>query len=267
VFYPHPQHPLPVKAVACALLLVAITAAVVQTGRQKKYLATGWLWYIVTLVPVIGIVQVGSQAHADRYTYIPFIGIFIMISWGLKTIADRLQNSKKLLVKIAAVVVFLAMTGKTWEQVGYWKSDFTLFSHAIAVTKKNYIAYNNLGFLFERTGRANEAMAQYQKALDINPTYGDAHYNLGNILLHTGRTDEAIAHYRKALEINPNKISALNNLAGAFVQKKQLTDAMPLIQRALALAKSAGDESQAREIAVNLEMLNQENRSSQEKQR
>jgi tetratricopeptide (TPR) repeat protein len=305
------------------LLLIAVTVAALMSGKQKKFLTTGWLWYLITLVPVIGIVQVGNQAHADRYTYVPLIGIFIMISWGLKTIVDRLQNSKKLFVKIAAAALFPAMMGLTWEQVGYWKSDFTLFSHAITVTKRNYVAHNNFGLYLYKTGRTGEAIAHYQKALEIKPNYAEAHnnlgvplenigrtdeaiahyqkaleikphyaeahynlgnllsnigrtdeaiahyqkaleinpncyevhYNLGNLLVNIGRTDEAIAHYRNALEINPDKINTLQNLADALVRKGQLTDATPILIRALALAKSAGDASLASEIAGNLEML------------
>ena len=256
VFYPYPQHPFPVKAVACALLLVAITAAVVRIGgKRKKYLVMGWFWFLLTLVPVIGIVQIGNQAHADRYTYIPFIGLFIMASWGLKTIFDRLENNNKLIIKIVVVAVILAMIGITRQQVGYWKNDFTLFSHAIAVTKNNYVAYNNLGTFFNRTGQTNDAKAYYQKAIDINPAYGDAHYNLALILRHLGRMDEAIAHYRKALEINPNRLETINNLAVAYILNNQATDAIPLLQKALSLAKAAGDEAKIRELTENLEAL------------
>ena len=256
VFYQYPQHSFPVNAVACALLLIAITAAVVRIGgRRKKYLVMGWFWFLLTLAPVIGIVQIGNQAHADRYTYIPFIGIFIIVSWGLKTIVDRLENNKKLIVKIVVVAVILAMIGITREQVGYWKNGFTLFSHAIAVTKNNYVAYNNLGAFLFRTGQMSDAMAYYQKALSINPAYGDAHYNLAIILRHLGRIDEAIAHYRKALEINPNRLETINNLAVAYLLNNQVTDAIPLLQKALSLAKAAGDEVKIRELTENLEAL------------
>ncbi|MGA2508561.1 MAG: tetratricopeptide repeat protein [Chitinispirillaceae bacterium] len=299
VFYPYMQHPLPLKVASCALLLVTITAAVVWTGGRKKILITGWFWYIVTLLPVIGIVQAGEQAHADRYTYLPFIGIFIMLSWGLKTMANRLHNGKELPVKIAAAVVLLAMTGKTMEQVGYWKSDFTLFSHATAVIKRNHVAYNNLGLTLYKSGRTDEALAQYRKALEIKPDFAEARFNLGFLLANSGRTDEATAQYRKALEIkpgfaearinlgvlledngradeaiaqyrkvlefNPGSIGALTNLARAFVRKGRLTDAVPLLQRALASAKSAGDERRAEEIAGNLEMLCRAIRLSREK--
>jgi Flp pilus assembly protein TadD len=222
-----------------------------------------------------------------------------MLSWGLKTIVNRLHNGKDLLVKIAAAVVLLAMTGKTVEQVGYWASDVTLFSHAIAVIKRNHVAYNNLGLTLYKSGRTGEALAHYRKALEIKPDFAEAHFNLGVLLANSGRMDEAIAHYRKALEIkpgfaearinlgilledngradeaiahyrkvlefNPRSIGALTNLARAFVRKGRLTDAVPLLQRALASAMSAGDERRAKEIAGNLEMLYQAIRLSHEK--
>jgi protein O-mannosyl-transferase len=296
VFYPFIRHPRPLDVACCVLLLVTVTAAIVRTGRRKKYLVTGWLWFLVTLLPVIGIVQVGEQAHADRYTYIPFIGIFIMLAWGLNTIADRLRKGKALPVKAAAAVAVLALTGKTTEQVGYWKNDFTLFSHAVAVEKNGYMAYNNLGLALYNTGRTDEALADYRKALEIKPDFAAAHFNLGCLLADrgrtdeaineyrkaleikpdfaearinlgcllekTGRADEAIAHYWKVLEVNPCSINALINLAGALVRKGRLTDAMPLLQRALASAKSSGDVRRAEEIAGNCELLEQAIRSS-----
>jgi hypothetical protein len=227
VFYPYAEHPLPLEAAAGALLLVIITAAVVRAGRQKKYLVTGWLWYIVALLPVIGIVQVGDQAHADRYTYLPFTGIFIVLSWGLKTIADRLHKSKVLLVTAAAGVVLPAMTGTTAKQVGYWKNDLTLFSHAVAVEKNGFMAYNNLGLTLYTTGRMDEACADYLKALEIKPDFAEAHFNLGNLLADRGRTDEAIAHFRRTLEIKPHLAEAHINL-GILLEKTGRTRRSPI---------------------------------------
>jgi protein O-mannosyl-transferase len=221
VLYPY-THPIFIKVVACALLLLAITTAVIWIGRRKKYLLTGWLWYIGTLVPVIGIVQVGSQAHADRYTYIPFVGIFIMLAWGLKAIAEKMPNGKKVAMNVTLGVVFLVMSIKTWDQVGYWKNGLVLFSHSINVTQGSDAAY----------------------------------YNLANMLLQEGRPDEAIVHYQKSLEINPNKIETLSNLAGAYVQTNQPAKAVPFMQRAISLAKAAGDELQVKELSDNLERLN-----------
>jgi tetratricopeptide (TPR) repeat protein len=222
VLYPYTR-PLPVKVAACALLLMAITTVVIWIGRKKKYLITGWLWYIVTLIPVIGIIQVGSQAHADRYTYLSYVGLFIIIAWTLKAFADKLTSGKKTLLNSFIIVIFVIMTIKTWEQIGYWKNGITLLSHTVDVTKDNEIAQ----------------------------------YNLGTILLLSDQTDEAIIHFRKSLEINPNKIEALGNLAGAYYHKKQFSEAVPLMQRALALAKATNDERQLIDITSNLERLNQ----------
>jgi protein O-mannosyl-transferase len=223
VVYPYVLHPNPVIVAVCALLLISITVTTIAVGRQKKYLLTGWLWYMVTLVPVIGIVQVGSQTHADRYTYMPCIGIFIMVAWGLKAVIDRIASRKKVAAEIALVAALVTLCWLTWKQVGYWKNDFTLFSHALAVTKGNYTAYNNLGYFFERAGRRNDAKAYYQKALELYPNYAYAHYNLGLLLTDMGRTDEAMAHFQKALECNPDYAKAHNNL-GLLLAKMGRTD-------------------------------------------
>lgn len=351
VFYPYPR-PQFVPAIMCLLSLVAITVVVIWQGRKKKYLITGWFWYILSLVPVIGIVQVGAQAHADRYTYIPLIGIFIMAVWGLHAIACKMGRRSKVLLNVVLSAVFIGMICTTREQIGYWKNGITLFTHGFAVTKgavnenvyynfgnlmleagrtdeamsyyrkaleinpghaKSHInyalllsnigrtdeaiehyrkalehgtdaeAHNNLGNLFAKMGRTDEAAFHFRKALEINPDYGDAHYNfgfmlagmgrtdeamahfqmalesnpsdagahfsLGNLLLKTGRTDEAIAHFRKALEINPGALDPLQNLAYAFVQKRQWTDAISVVEKELASAKSAGNETRAKTIA------------------
>jgi tetratricopeptide (TPR) repeat protein len=245
------------------MLLIMITLTVLWIGRRNKYLIVGWLWYIVTLIPVIGIVQVGGQGHADRYTYIPFIGIFMIIAWGLSFIIDKLPSSKKMLMQIALLLILIAMSVRSLEQVRYWKNGITLYRHAIDVTKKNDLAYNNLGFLLSLTDRTEVALDMFQKAVDINPNFGDAEYNLANTLMHLGRTDDAIVHFRKALDVNPNDTKSINNLCEAYYLKNQLTDAIPLMQRALSLAMVAGDESLIKTITVNLETLKQAVGSSQ----
>ena len=226
--YPYTR-PYTALVMACGILLVLISAAIIRYGRLRKYLITGWLWFIVTLLPVIGVVQVGSQGHADRYTYIPHIGIFILLIWGLKPFADKLKPGKKPALIIAIGILFLFLANKTREQIGYWKDGQTLLSHAVEVTGGNEIAY----------------------------------YNLGNVLLNSGRMDEAIVNYQKALKLNPRKRDALNNLAGIYYQKKQFDNAIPLIKKAIEIAKAAGDEAQARDLSENLKRLNQMSRSSQ----
>ena len=254
IFYPY-ANPHSINVLGCSFLLVVVTVAVLWKGRQSKFLITDWFWFIIALIPVIGIVQVGGQAHADRYTYLPFIGIFIIFIWGFNEISEKILIRNKMVMKIVIAILFLALSVKTWVQVGNWKNSLTLFYHAIDVTKGNDLAYMNLGLTTESMGRPLEAIDYYQKAIDIDPNYGDAHYNLATTLMHLGRTDEAIAHFKKALDIDPNKIITLDNLAAAYFQKNQVSNAIPLVQKALALAKSTGDETKMKELSGNLELL------------
>jgi hypothetical protein len=254
VFYPY-TNPHLMNTLGGAFFLVVVTVVVLWKGRQSKFLITGWFWFIIALIPVIGIVQVGGQAHADRYTYLPFIGIFIIFIWGFNEISEKILIRNKMVMKIVIAILFLVLSVKTWVQVGNWKNSLTLFYHAIDVTKGNDLAYMNLGLTTESMGRPLEAIDYYQKAIDIDPNYGDAHYNLATTLMHLGRTDEAIAHFKKALDIDPNKIITLDNLASAYFQKNQVSNAIPLVQKALALAKSTGDETKVKELSGNLELL------------
>jgi hypothetical protein len=254
VFYPY-TNPHLMNTLGGAFFLVVVTVVVLWKGRQSKFLITGWFWFIIALIPVIGIVQVGGQAHADRYTYLPFIGIFIIFIWGFNEISEKILIRNKMVMKIVIAILFLVLSVKTWVQVGNWKNSLTLFYHAIDVTKGNDLAYMNLGLTTESMGRPLEAIDYYQKAIDIDPNYGDAHYNLATTLMHLGRTDEAIAHFKKALDIDPNKIITLDNLAAAYFQKNQVSNAIPLVQKALALAKSTGDETKMKELSGNLELL------------
>jgi tetratricopeptide (TPR) repeat protein len=233
VFYPYPL-PQPVNAILCLLLLTAITAVVIWSGRKKKYLITGWFWYIVSLVPVIGIVQVGSQAHADRYTYIPLIGIFIMVTWGLYVIAAEMTRLKKLSANVILFAIFIGMCFKTREQIGYWKNGITLFTHGFDVTKgnANEIAYYNFGNLLSQAGRTDEAVSYYRKALELNPNHAETHNNLGLLLESLGRTDEAITQYLKALEHNP-KVEAHNNLGTLLAKTGRTDEAMVHFLKAL----------------------------------
>jgi protein O-mannosyl-transferase len=223
VLYPF-RLPQFVHTIVCLSSLIIITAAVIWLGRKKKYLITGWLWYIVSLVPVIGIVQVGSQAHADRYTYIPLIGIFIMVAWSLYAIAERMTHLKKLSVNVVLSAIFICMAIKTREQIGYWQNGITLFSHAFDVTKGNVNedAYCNFGNLLSQAGRTDEAVSCYRRTLELNPDHAKAHTNYGLLLSDMGKTDEAIAHYLKALEHGPN--AEVHNNLGTLLAKMGRTD-------------------------------------------
>jgi len=220
VFYPYPAD-VPLWQVALAgLALAAITVLVLRGSHDRPYLAVGWLWYLGTLLPVIGLVQVGAQARADRYMYVPMVGLAIMLAWW-----------KPKLVTVPAV----ACIALTWVQVGYWRSSETLFRHALDVTEANYLAHHNLGVaLADDPGRLPEAIAQYQAALAIKPDYARARTDLGNALSKIGRLQEAVAQYQAALRLEPDAAIPHNNLGNALSQiPGRLPEAIAEYQAAL----------------------------------
>jgi protein O-mannosyl-transferase len=215
VLYPHPGH-WPVWQVACAsLLLAAVTAVVIWRCRAQPYLAVGWFWFLGMLAPTIGLVQVGIQSMADRYSYLPMVGILIMVVWGVSDMLGRLPEARWILgsaggLAIAACVVL------TPQQVRYWRDSDALFQHAVKVTENNYLAYNNLGYFLSNRGEAEQSMLYYKSALQINPNYDEAHNNLGFALASLGRYQEATNEYIKALSLNPSLTEAHNNLGNAL---------------------------------------------------
>ena len=199
VFYPHPENTIPVwQIVGSALLLACITLVVLRASRPRPYLLVGWLWYLVTLAPVIGLVQVGVQGMADRYTYVPLIGLFIMIAWG---IPDLLRQGDKETGRrgdwvtrglgVSGVLVIVGLASIAWAQVGCWKDSVTLFDHAVHVTKNNALAYANLGLSLSDEQRIEEATDAYRESLRINPVSGKVHHNLAVALFHKGDYAEA----------------------------------------------------------------------------
>jgi len=212
VYYPHPGM-WPFLQVAGAILsLAVIFIYVVKTHKEKPYLLVGWLWFIGTLVPVIGLVQVGSQAMADRYTYIPLIGLFIMIAWGAEELLQRWRIAKFYLAAAGAALM-LILTMVSWRQISYWQDSIKLFQHAVMVTTDNLTAHNNLGIALFRKGDAAKAVYHYLIVLNKDPHNFRIHNNLGNALFSLGKVNEAKTHYYRALQLNPNHASAHNNLA------------------------------------------------------
>jgi tetratricopeptide (TPR) repeat protein len=213
VFYPFPQNGLPMwQPIAAAGILAAITIAAFALRKSRPYLLVGWLWYLSMLAPVIGIIQINPQAHADRYTYLPQIGLYLMIAWG---VADLLGNwrFRTRIATAAAVVVILALAFVARVQASYWRDSETLWVHTIAVTKDNYFAHASLADLLMRRGRVNEAVAHSEEALRIRPNGADAQNNLGLALLQTGDVKGAVTHFEKALEIDAGHMNAEVNLA------------------------------------------------------
>ncbi len=217
VFYPYPRAiPLWQAAVAAAVLS-AVTFAVRRSTRTHPYLEAGWLWYLVTLLPVIGLVQVGAQARADRYMYIPMTGLSIMAAWGAAEAVQHWPRTKPAVAALAGAWC-VVMVVLTWQQIPYWQDSQTLFRRALDVTSDNGVAHNNLGLaLAAMPGRLPEAIAEYEEALRIEPSHAEARNNLGAALLQTaGRETDAIAQFEAALRIRPDYPEAHNNLGNAL---------------------------------------------------
>ncbi len=226
LLYPHPQT-LPGWQVAGAcLLLVCISLLALKNVSRRPYFIVGWLWYLGMLVPVIGLVQVGAQAMADRYTYMPLVGIFIVVGWGASDLVAQ-WRFKKAGLSISAGTILLALTTVTVSQLGYWKDSITLFERSLNVTKNNYIMHNNLGVELKNKGRIAEAIHHYEASLSINADgYADAHNNYANIIAGQGRVAEAIRHYSDALRINPGNADVHNNLGVALFRSGDIEGAM-----------------------------------------
>ena len=236
VFYPLPQDPPPLWEVAAAVaVLVAISTAVFAARRRCPYLLVGWLWYLGTLVPVIGLVQVGGQAMADRYTYLTQIGLYAAIAWGATSalgVAGRWPYRRWALAAVSSLVV-AGLTVCAWQQTRHWRDTETLWAHAVACTSQNPRAHTNLGLALAGRGRADDAILQFREALEIDPHYAAAHYNLGLALAGRGQVDEAIAQYRKTLEIKPDYVAAHNNLGTALAGRGQADEAIEHYRKAL----------------------------------
>jgi tetratricopeptide (TPR) repeat protein len=214
VFYPLPDHLtwLFMAATASAVILVIISSFVWRAGRARAYLPVGWLWFLGTLVPVIGLVQVGGAALADRYTYLPSIGVFIAVTFGVCDLADRFQFPKKAIATAAALILATCLI-LTENQLRYWHDSETLFAHALAVTKNNHVAHVNLGVALEQKGKLNEALAEYRAAEQLAPELYHIHNNLGNLLDNLGHPNNALTEYRWAVLLNPS-LPSLHNGAG-----------------------------------------------------
>jgi tetratricopeptide (TPR) repeat protein len=286
VLYPHPISGLPKwQPVISFLILVAVSAAVIYAGRRRRYLAVGWFWYLGTLFPTIGIIQAGAQAYADRYSYIPLIGLFIIIAWGLPDLLAKWRY-KRILLSTSAVIVVLALSICSFFQTRYWKDSITLFQHAVDVTRNNSQMHYNLGTALTRQGRLDEAIVQFRKAVKIKSEYPEAHFNLANalreqgsfdeavnhyqlsllarpdnaeahnnlaiVLKLQGKTDEAIHHYHIALKINPEYARAYNNLGSALLAQNKLDEAIDSFRRALQIDPNYTTAQRNLDVALSL---------------
>jgi tetratricopeptide (TPR) repeat protein len=233
VFYPFDSAGIPFwQAAMCFLLLLVISIFVIYFGRNQKYLPVGWFWFVGTLVPVIGFVQVGIQALADRYTYIPYIGLFIMIAWLLPDLLAKWPQ-RKIILGALMVLVLPALGICAQRQVSYWNNSINLFSHAIEVTQNNYVAHSCRGVAYDSLSRYPDAIEDYKQAIKIKPNYADAHYNLGNTCGKLGRWQDAIDAYKQAIQIKPDYAGAYNNLGMACSRLGRWQDAMDAYKQAV----------------------------------
>lgn len=238
VIYPHPLDLIPTWIVArSGALLAAISVIVFAAHKSRPYLLTGWLWYLVTLVPVIGLVQVGEQAMADRYAYIPLIGIFVACVWGVgDLLKSRVAQWGRATAYVSTCVLIVLLAVGTWVQTGYWHDSVSLFSRAIQVTKNNYVAHLNLAISLDREGELDAAKEHFEEALHLQPDWEEALYNYGVTLTKMGDLDHAIAAYRRALHIRPRYVEARYNLALAYDQLKEYDRAIREYRAAIRLA-------------------------------
>jgi len=211
--YPYPHNGLSGYEVGLAgTLLASLSAVAWGERRTRPWLLMGWLWYLVMLLPVAGIIQAGLQAHADRYTYLPQIGIYAALTWLMAEWSAKLHVGRRaiggLITAMLGMLIICA-----WQQTTYWKNSETLWTHALDCTTGNYVAHNSLGNALGQMGRVEEAISHYQTALEIKPDYAEAHANLGSVLDQKGRVDEAEAQFQKALQIEPSNPAFQNNLA------------------------------------------------------
>jgi tetratricopeptide (TPR) repeat protein len=211
VFYPYEPSLPSWQVFGAASILLGVSIAVIYAIKKAPFLFVGWFWYLGTLVPVIGLMQVGNQAMADRYTYLPSIGIGIMTAWGVSYLLPKEKQTRKIFI-IPAAIILAIFTFLTWQQCCYWKNSVALYEHVLKVTKNNDLAHYNLANELVKQKKEEEAIAHYLAAIRINPYHDSAHSNLGIVLAAQGKNEEAIAHYLAAIKINPAQEEAYSNL-------------------------------------------------------
>jgi tetratricopeptide (TPR) repeat protein len=233
VFYPFDLDAPWWQPVAAGLAVLAVSILALRSPR-RPYLAVGWFWYLITLTPVIGLVQVGSQARADRYTYLPTVGLLIALTWGAGELV-RSRPRLRMAMAAGAVAVCLACAGLTWRQVGYWQDTVSLFRHSLSVTSGNYLGYNILGLALRDQGHLDEAVASYREAIKINPQFEDAHANLSQALLEQGRTGESLGSAAAAARLKPDDEEAQYNVGTALANQGRFEEAVEALRIAVRL--------------------------------
>ncbi len=236
VQYPHPGTALPIWQPIVSLgILVALTVMFIRYRKRQPYLAAGWLWYLITLLPVIGLMQVGAQAMADRYTYVSLLGPFIMLAWGVPDLLGQSRTALRRPLSASAAVLIVVLMVCTWYQVRVWRDTYTLFTHAIKVTHNNASAYCNRGVWLFRQWRYAEAIEDLRKALEIDPTYREGRYDLALALISNGSYRKAADHLLKCLSSGLDTPALRHNLALAYYKLGNLSRAAEECEAALNL--------------------------------
>ncbi len=244
-FYPHPNDQLPLWQVILAItFLISFSLLAIQWRRERPYILTGWFWYVGMLVPVIGFVQAGEQGRADRYTYLPQIGLYVLIVWTVAELLSRLgQPARRRVAAIAASMIIALLSWRAFAQTSYWENSERLWNHALAVTTDNAMAHNNLGHLLLQRGEWDRAISHFELALNIRSHNAATHYNLGralmennlaNALARKGRLNEAVSHYDESVRLRPDYGDPYFNLGSVLFQQGRIDDAIAQWHKALA---------------------------------
>ena len=234
ILYPHPGNVVLWQVFGAIVILAAITFGVIWKARKFPYLVTGWFWYLGTLVPVIGIVHVGAQAMADRYTYIPLIGLFIMVAWGIVEVSQKWKYRKEILATSSALIL-LVLSILAWKQVGYWQNSITLYDHTLKITENNSLIHNNRGFAYYVMGDYRQAHADYSAAITIKPDYSTAYHNRGIAHSTLGDHTQAIADFNHAIRLKPAYSEAYNNRGKSYSALNDFHKALEDINRAITI--------------------------------
>ena len=240
VSYPYPRSFAVGATMGAAVLLLSATFFFIWASWKRPFLVFGWFWYVVTLLPVSGLVQVGGHAHADRYTYVPLIGLFVLVTWFACEITRQWRHRLLVLSAASAVSALLCIV-LTSRQLRFWKDSETLFRHAIALTSDNEIAYNNLGAWLVAQGRFAEAIPWLRQALELDAAVASVHDNLGAALVRQGALEDGIRHLQEAIKLDPRLADAQNNLGAAYGRQGRFDEAIEHLQAALELSPADAD--------------------------